>query len=300
MIRSSVSRLRNARPTNDSDVFCSNTPPSSICAPCIRTRDEFEHAWRMIYGGGTKPRSNYVASIEFYLFDREIGSTMISLIRSFRVHFEVDDARFESCQVVLCGSPPPSFEQSKLTYRSSVYIYIKIFEVIFRKKVWIQVSKGSKEGWGRYQGKHMADLAVHGSCLAISGKSEEEESALSSDFFCPRANRMSFQRERERGHAMTLRPWFAISYGKEMKVEEEEIGFPPSFFFSVIRKKLKDWKRTPGWNVRAFLMKVAIAGARFWWNFVNWQMRSISSKRKDTSNRFSTNVIDTNRKNERQ
>lgn len=44
----------------------------------------------------------------------------------------------------------------------------------------------------------MADLAVHGSCLAISGKSEEEESALSSDFFCPRANRMSFQRERER------------------------------------------------------------------------------------------------------
>lgn len=93
---------------------------------------------------------------------------------------------------------------------------------------------------------------------------------------------------------MTLRPWFAISYGKEMKVEEEEIGFPPSFFFSVIRKKLKDWKRTPGWNVRAFLMKVAIAGARFWWNFVNWQTRSISSKRKDTSNRFSTNVIDTN------
>lgn len=34
--------------------------------------------------------------------------------------------------------------------------------------------------------------------LTISGKSEEEESALSSDFFCPRANRMSFQRERER------------------------------------------------------------------------------------------------------
>lgn len=126
---------------------------------------------------------------------------MISSIRSFRVHFEVDDARFESCQVVLCGSPPPSFEQSKLTYRSSVYIY-QNFRSDLQKESLNSSFERIQRGLRQISGEAYGRLGR----LAISGKSEEEESALSSDFFCPRANRMSFQRERERGHAMTLRP----------------------------------------------------------------------------------------------
>lgn len=61
--RSSVSRLRNARPINDSAVFSARMyPPSSPRSPLpsmhTRTWDEREHAWRMIYyywdEGGTK------------------------------------------------------------------------------------------------------------------------------------------------------------------------------------------------------------------------------------------------------
>lgn len=77
--RSSVSRLRNARPINDSAVFSARIyPPPRLdrhCPRCIRTWDEREHAWRMIYyywdeggtkGDGRERGGNYVASIEFY------------------------------------------------------------------------------------------------------------------------------------------------------------------------------------------------------------------------------------------